>query len=92
MIQESEIINLILGIIAVLIILLIFRKLNLPSLRFFYAGFAFLLCAYVFTVVEGFIWCDFFNVLEHLSLALSGITFALACWLMSKQSMFKEWR
>jgi hypothetical protein len=39
-----------------------------------------ILGAYVFTAIEGVLWPDLFNVLEHLCYALAGLSFAAGCW------------
>lgn len=80
MFQESEIINLTLGLIAVFIVFIIFRKNKIPLLRPFTTSFFFLFGSYLFTVIEGVIWHDFLNLLEHLCLALAGVSFAVSCW------------
>ncbi len=79
MFQESEIINLVVGLIAVLMFWYIFNKRELPKLRFIYVGFFFVLCGYLFTVIEGVFWNQFFNLLEHLCYTLSGISFLVGC-------------
>lgn len=81
MFQESELITLILGFIALAMIVFIFGKKGLPRphFLFFFMGFIFLFCSYIFTVIEGVLWNGFFNLLEHLCLFLAGLTFALGC-------------
>ncbi|MFH1672230.1 MAG: hypothetical protein ABIF87_02210 [Pseudomonadota bacterium] len=79
MFQESEIINLILAVISVLMFASIFKKKGLPKLRLIYIGFFFLLGGYLFTVIEGVLRLEFFNLLEHLCYAVSGIFFAAGC-------------
>ena len=76
MVQESEGITLILGLIAAPIALRLHRAGALPGAAF--TGLGFLLGAYVFTIVEGFVLPDLFNALEHLCLAASGIAFAVS--------------
>jgi hypothetical protein len=73
-IQESEAITLILGLIAAPIAWRLHRSGALSGEAL--TGLGFLLGAYVFTVVEGFVLPDLFNALEHLSLAGSGLAFA----------------
>ncbi|HET8539637.1 MAG TPA: hypothetical protein VFL83_07170 [Anaeromyxobacter sp.] len=75
-IQESEGITLILGLIAAPIALRLFRAGALPGAAL--AGLGFLLGAYVFTIVEGFVLRPLFDALEHVSLAASGVAFAIA--------------
>ncbi|BEH09347.1 MULTISPECIES: hypothetical protein [Geobacter] len=83
MYQESEIFNLVLGVIS-----LIFftgfgtRRLNIP--RSLLIAYGCLLLSYLFTVVEGFIAPDAFNLLEHLAVAVAGVVFAYACLHISR--------
>lgn len=75
--QDSELVNLVMGFVSVLIMIQIFRKSRLPEFNLVYLGFFAIIFAYIFTVVEGIIWKDFFNFLEHLSYAVAGLVFAL---------------
>jgi hypothetical protein len=49
-----------------------------------YIGFFLVIAGYFFTVAEGFFLHGFFNLLEHLSYALAGISFAAGFRLLSK--------
>ena len=80
MIQDNELVNLLSGLAAILVLVFIARKVEWGKLIFFYAAFGAMLCAYTTTILEGFFWGSFFNLIEHLSLALAGILFAIACW------------
>jgi len=86
MFQESEIINLVVGIIAVLMFLFFFKKLGLPRMLFIYIGFFLVLCGCFLTVIEGVFWHDLFNFLEHLCYALSGISFLVGCRAIARHS------
>ena len=79
MFQESEIINLILSITSLGIFLPFLRKHRLAGLQLFFVGFGLILAAQFFTVMEGVLWHEFFNHLEHLCYGLSGLFFAVAC-------------
>lgn len=74
MIQESEAITLILGLIAAPIAYRLFRAGALAGGAL--VGVGFLLGAYVFTIAEGFVLPDLLNALEHLCLAAAGVSFA----------------
>lgn len=78
MYQESEIVDLIL--VAFLTPMLWFgmRSLRIAGKKRFVAAYAAMVCAYVFTVAEGYIAADLMNLLEHISYAMSGILLALA--------------
>lgn len=90
MYQENEIINLISGLVSLLIIFSISRTKGLPRFRFFYAGYFAILLAYALTIIEGFAFHDFFDLLEHLSYALSGMLFAAGCWSISRMARTAE--
>ena len=80
----NEIASLLFGIVGALVILLFFRKENLPRFRYIFLAFLSILAANFFTVVEGVGWQDFFNFLEHLSYAIAGLIFAGACWSLGR--------
>ena len=84
MFYPNEIASLLFGVISALIILLFFRKKNLPRFRYIFLAFLCILAANFFTVVEGFGWQDSFNFLEHLSYAMAGLLFAGVCWSLSR--------
>jgi hypothetical protein len=88
--QENEIINLISGLVSLLLILSLSRTKGLPRFRFFYAGFFIILLAYTVTIIEGFVFHDFFDLLEHLSYAISGVLFAKGCWSISRLARTAE--
>jgi len=77
--QESEVVTLVLGFASILTLMSVFWKKEIQKLHLFYAGFIFIICAYIFTVVEGIFWSELFNQLEQMSYALSGILFAAGC-------------
>lgn len=82
MFQESEIISLALAVIAVFIVVFIFMKKGIAGFKWMYAGFFAIVASMFFTVIEGVFLGDMFNLLEHLCLALAGISFALGCWFL----------
>lgn len=77
--QESEVVTLVLGFASILTLMSIFWKKEMQKLQLFYAGFIFIICAYIFTVVEGIFWSELFNQVKQMSYALAGILFAAAC-------------
>lgn len=79
MFQESEIVTLGVAVIGALILLFVLSRRKIPRFRFFYIGFFAIVAASFFTVIEGVIWNDFFNLLEHLSYVIAGIFFAAGC-------------
>jgi len=79
MFEESEIINLILGLVSLIIVYYETRKRVIPNFQLFLAGFLFIAMARIFTVVEGLFLGDILNILEHLCYASSAFLFAAGC-------------
>ncbi len=78
MYSQSEVVNLVLGI--AIIPILVSSRPGIPS-RFtgwFVAAYCFMLLSYVSTVAEGYWAPAAFNLIEHGSLAVAGVLFALA--------------
>lgn len=75
--DANEVVNLVFALVCGGILFALNRKEPLPRLPWFYAGLFALLGNYVFTIVEGLYGPDFFNLLQHLCLAIAGIFFAL---------------
>lgn len=80
MIQDNELVNLLSGLAAILVLIFIAQRVEKEKVHLFYWAFFAMLSAYAATILEGFFWHNFFNLTEHLSLALAGILFALGCW------------
>lgn len=53
------------------------RALNPAVGRWIAAALIVLLLSYVTTILEGYAWADFFNGVEHIGYAVTGICFAL---------------
>jgi len=85
MFQESEIVNLLVGFGSIPVLLVLARRVRLPRAPLLYAAFSCILAGYVFTVVEGILWGDFLNLLEHLSYAAAGVLFFAYFLLLSRK-------
>ena len=80
MFNEAELINVVLGILAVRMLFFYLQDVTFHNSKLFKAGFFSILLSYVFTVVED-IWLQpVFNFLEHLGYAVSGVLFTIALW------------
>ena len=81
MLQGNEIVMLLLGL-GVLIFTVNNRVQfkRLPAWKILASAFYVLAGAWVLTVIEGFIWKDLFNLLEHICYATSSLLVALWCW------------
>jgi hypothetical protein len=86
MFQESEIVTLIMGIIGICILFTSVKRFRFPGAEYFKGGFTVLFLSYVFTVVEGVLWQDLFNLFEHFGYLFSGCLFAVGCARLSKSS------
>ncbi len=84
MFQESEIINLLIGLVGLGIIVRFLKNDDFPGTKYLKAGFIVMVSSYVFTTVEGIFYNTFFNFLEHSGYALSGLLFALSFSQISK--------
>ena len=81
MVEEIEVVTLLLGV--AVLALVIYRREQIKPIRFYQLlvlSFVILFCGWLFTVVETFIWEDFFNLLEHLCYSASSIVLAIWCW------------
>jgi len=78
MFQESELVNLALALVALCILIPLRKREGCHPNAAYLVGFCFVVAALFFTVVEGVFWHSFFNVLEHLCYAASGLSFVFA--------------
>jgi hypothetical protein len=80
MIQESEIIRLILGIVVAFVFAMSPSGIErLPGRKWFVAAFYVLLSSWTFTVFEHLFLYDVLNILEHIGYLISGILYAYWC-------------
>ena len=75
MFQESEAVNLLVGLGSAIVVALLARRVPMPKGGLLYGGFGFLLLGYAFTVLEGFAWPEALNLAEHLCYAVAGVLF-----------------
>jgi len=75
--QPSEIADLILLIALAPVILGTVRRVSVRWRAAAYVAYAFMAAAYVFTILEGFVYPDLFNLLEHWSLFGAGVSFVV---------------
>ena len=80
MIQESELFNLLMAAIGLLVFRVSLQKVRFQGAACFRYGFISMILSFGFTIVEGYLWQPFFNLLEHMAFALAGILFCAGCW------------
>ncbi|MCG6141712.1 hypothetical protein EHR01_06840 [Leptospira mtsangambouensis] len=78
MYQISEVLNLIFDTIGLLITLRLLWSGLIPKFYFLILGFVCVWLSNIFTVVEGYIFPDFFNVLEHSFYFISSLLFLVS--------------
>jgi hypothetical protein len=79
MIQENELMTLMLCVGALFFIIINYVKLkSLPGLRIFIISFIFFTMGWFFTVIEGIIFEEVFNLIEHICYISSSI--AIFIW------------
>ncbi|MBU0674285.1 MAG: hypothetical protein KJ950_06550 [Proteobacteria bacterium] len=78
MLQSAEIINLSLAMAAIILMQHEGLLKALPNPRLFLFALLLIIASYCFTVLEGVLWGDFFNLLEHLCYFLAGLFFITA--------------
>ncbi|EKJ88028.1 hypothetical protein CLV96_3635 [Leptospira meyeri] len=78
MYQISEVLNLIFDTIGLLITVRLLWSGLIPKFYFLILGFVCVWLSNIFTVVEGFIFPDFFNVLEHSFYFISSLFFLVS--------------
>jgi hypothetical protein len=80
-IQQNELIMLLLGVGVLIFIIENRQKLRrVPAAKIMISGFGMILGGWCLTVLEGFIWRDFFNFMEHMCYAASSLLMAFWCW------------
>ncbi|TGN05794.1 hypothetical protein EHR08_07610 [Leptospira bandrabouensis] len=78
MYQISEVLNLIFDSVGLLITLRLLTAGLIPKFHFLILGFLCIWLSNIFTVVEGFWFHDFFNLLEHSFYFLASILFLVS--------------
>lgn len=77
MIKPSEFQILLLAVTLAPLAVGMYRAIRWPGRTWLAVTLAAMLVSYVSTVVEGFVAETFFNLVEHLSLAVAGVAFAM---------------
>ncbi|TGK88002.1 hypothetical protein EHQ23_03905 [Leptospira bourretii] len=78
MYQISEVLNLIFDTIGLLITLRLLWSGLIPKFYYLILGFVCVWLSNIFTVVEGYVFPDFFNVLEHSFYFISSLLFLVS--------------
>jgi len=81
MIYENEIVMLALGLGVYFFVIMHKKHLSrIPNWNLLHIAYGILLCAWTFTILEGFFWENSLNFLEHLCYAINAILLAIWCW------------
>lgn len=83
MIQQNELITFLVGVGAALFILINWRRIRgIPESGWLLAAYALLLSGWTLTLVEGFVFTEAMNALEHACYMISSLAMAVWCWSM----------
>jgi hypothetical protein len=74
-IEPSEIVNLVLLVTLAPMVLVAVRRVLPSTPKAIIVATVAMSCAYVLTILEGFVLTDLLNLLEHASLAVAGLAF-----------------
>ena len=78
MIQENELLTFLLCLVTLAFVFLINKRIIIiPRFKIFIVAFVFLSFGWFFTVIEGIILGDFFNLIEHVSYLISAVSFLI---------------
>ncbi len=81
MIQQNELITFLVGLGVALYLISNRRRMSrLPCPTCLYVAYLALFTGWSLTIVEGFLYADLFNLLEHLAYAVSSVAAATWCW------------
>lgn len=76
--ESTELFVLLLFLVALPLLVALFRDAALPGKRYFFFSFLFLLLSNIFTVVEGWLLPKLFDLMEHLFIMFASLSFYLA--------------
>ena len=80
MVQTTELFQLALALVLAPLVARSLRSVKIPGRRYIGHALLFAILSYVFTILEGFVAPDSFNLLEHLAVAGCGVFFGLSAW------------
>jgi len=90
MFHENEVMMLVMGLIVLILILFNFQRLgSVFSFKLFFAGYCLMTAGWIATVLEGYVWENGFNFLEHVCYAAGMIALAVWCWRLPSKSIEK---
>ena len=81
MLHQNEMVMFLLGICVLIFTLANHRELKrLQAWKTFIAAFYTIFASWIMTILEGFLWENLLNYLEHIGYAISSSLLALWCW------------
>ncbi|MBT4889535.1 MAG: hypothetical protein HON65_08290 [Rhodospirillales bacterium] len=86
MIYPFELLMMLIGLCGILVLAVFHHHFHKTSSSIWAVfGFCIFATGTILTVLEGFIWHDFLNYLEHSFYAISSISMAIWCWKLKKE-------
>jgi hypothetical protein len=90
MLHENELIMIVIGMTLLIFVLLNFHQLRqTPSFKLIFISYFLSAIGWISTVLEGFFWEQYLNLLEHFCYAASAILLAIWCWVISMKTREK---
>ena len=87
MLHENEIIMLGIGLAILVFVLINYSQLkHTPSFKLLFISYCLSTTGWLLTVLEGFFWGEYLNLLEHLCYASGTIMLAVWCWIIPGKS------
>lgn len=86
MYQANEVVRLLLIVFLTPMVVTGMRSISVVGKRWFIGAYAAMVCGYVFTVAEGYVDAQLFNLLEHISYAVCGLLIAVAMFLFARDA------
>ncbi len=82
LIQHNELFDAVVAFAVLVFTIVQFRRLSsLPNRKILLFSYGILFVGWVVTILEGVLWPNVLNTVEHICYALSSVLFSLWCWL-----------
>jgi len=82
LIQHNELFDAVVAFAVLVFAIVHFRRLSThPNIKILLFSYGILFVGWVVTILEGVLWPNVLNTVEHICYALSSVLFSLWCWL-----------
>lgn len=84
--SSTEIFVLILFVIALPVLIFLYKSTPMPGAKYFLVAYICLILSNIFTVIEAWYFFDFFNTLENIFITICSIFFFVFIWKLTNRS------